>query len=191
MSALGRLLGDVAATFSDRPWYLFGAQAVIAWAVPRQTADADITVIAEIGELTALGDRLLSEPFVPRVPPERLRTLVTTAMVAPVVHGPTGLPVDVVFGITEVEALIARSAVRMDLGGTIAPVATREHLVVLKVLAGRPKDIEDVREILKRATSFDARAARAVLVGLEGWTERSDLVPLFDSLLAASHPRRP
>jgi predicted nucleotidyltransferase len=50
------------------------------------------------------------------------------------------------------EQFLAR-AVLVDIGGVRVPVMSPEDLVVTKILAGRPKDIEDVRGILAERVS--------------------------------------
>lgn len=48
---------------------------------------------------------------------------------------------------------MAQRAVYMDLGGIIVPVCAINDLIVMKQLAGRPKDLEDIkylRSLLKK-----------------------------------------
>ena len=58
-----------------------------------------------------------------------------------------------------------------------------EDLVVTKVLAGRAKDLDDVRGILvAQGTGLDADAVRTTLAMLEDALGVGDLVPAFDHL---------
>ena len=64
------------------------------------------------------------------------------------------------------------------------PMISAEDLLVTKMLAGRSKDLDDVRGILAaQGASLDARAVRATLGMLEEALGVSDLLPAFDRLL--------
>ena len=54
--------------------------------------------------------------------------------------------------------------------------------IVTKVLAGRPKDIEDIRNVIhQRRGSLDVDRIRGVLHLLEEALDQSDLLPVFES----------
>ena len=163
-------------------WYLFGAQAALIHGASRLTADVDVTVA--LGELDtrqlveALGDggfamRIKDEAFV-----ERTRVL-------PVLHLATGVPADVVLAGPGIEEqFLARAQVR-DLDGVRVPVACAEDVVSMKVLAGRPKDIDDVVAILDaQRPTLDLALIRKTLALLEQALDQSDLLPTLDSALA-------
>ena len=60
---------------------------------------------------------------------------------------------------------------------------TPEDLVVTKILAGRPKDVEDVRGILRvRGDAIDPGRVRRLLGLLEAALGQGDLVPAFEEL---------
>ena len=65
------------------------------------------------------------------------------------------------------------------------PVISAEDLIVTKVLAGRPKDLDDVRGIIAAKTDLDADAIRATLAMLEEALGVSDLLPIFDRIAGA------
>jgi predicted RNA-binding Zn ribbon-like protein len=77
--------------------------------------------------------------------------------VLPVIHRATGFPVDIVLGGPGLEELFASAAENVRIGRLQVPVPTGTHLVVMKVLAGRPKDIEDAVALLAtQASRIDA-----------------------------------
>ena len=53
---------------------------------------------------------------------------------------------------------------------------------VTKVLAARPKDLDDAREILQSRDDIDRDLVRGLLRDLEIALDQSDLVTLFDDL---------
>jgi hypothetical protein len=93
----------------------------------------------------------------------------------PIVHEKTGLPIDVVLAGPGLEQVFLDAAETHRIGRCTIPVISREHLIVTKLLAGRPKDLEDVRELIAIAgadldsltskhcsLSSNARSARAI-----------------------------
>lgn len=173
-------LGSVLSSQGGR-WYLFGAQAVVLWGRPRLTADVDVTV--EI-DPTAV-PRLLAA-LAPRGFELRLRRdvddFIARTRVLPLWHRPSDLQVDMVLAGPGLEEAFLERAIVVDVGGVPVPVIAPEDLVVTKILAGRPKDLEDVRGILaERGARLDPEAIRATLQLLEEALGQSDLLPLFES----------
>jgi predicted nucleotidyltransferase len=69
----------------------------------------------------------------------------------------------------------------VDIGGVRVPVISPEDLVVTKILAGRPKDLEDVKGILdERAATLNPATIRDTLALLEDALSMNDLTPVFD-----------
>jgi hypothetical protein len=66
-----------------------------------------------------------------------------------------------------------------------------EDLVATKILAGREKDLEDVRSVLReRQDMLDLALIRTTLTSLEEALGQSDLLPVFERLLADLETRR-
>lgn len=104
--------------------------------------------------------------------------------VLPAVHSASGIPVDIVLAGPGIEELFLERAELRELRGEEIPVACPEDVAVMKVLAGRAKDIEDVLAIV-RATGekFRHDLARATLDLLERALDRRDLLPVFEQAL--------
>ncbi len=62
------------------------------------------------------------------------------------------------------------------------PVISAEDLIVTKILAGRSKDLDDVRGIIAAKTDLDLDAVRVTLSMLEEALGVSDLLPIFDRI---------
>ncbi|MCP3958952.1 MAG: hypothetical protein GY719_13965 [bacterium] len=72
----------------------------------------------------------------------------------------------------------------VEIAQTTIPVISPEDLVVTKILAGRPKDLEDIRGILReRRESLDLDLIRETLHLLEQALGQSDLRPVLDAEL--------
>jgi predicted nucleotidyltransferase len=68
-----------------------------------------------------------------------------------------------------------------NIDGVSVPVASPEDVIVMKVLAGRPKDQEDVRSVLReRQSRLDLDYIRDTLGILEQALDQSDLLPAVE-----------
>lgn len=82
------------------------------------------------------------------------------------------------------EAFLERART-VTVAGVAIPVISPEDLIVTKVLAGRPKDIEDIRGVLReQLPSLDIEAIRGTLTLLEEALSQNDLRPLFEQELS-------
>jgi DNA-directed RNA polymerase subunit F len=89
--------------------------------------------------------------------------------------------VDVVLAGPGIEELSFEGAIEIEIEGLTVPVARTEDIVVMKILSGRPKDLEDVAAILAaRRTSLDEQRVRELLGMLEQALDQSDLLPTFE-----------
>jgi hypothetical protein len=178
LAALAGALADAGAR-----WYLFGAQAALIWGRPRLTADVDVTVRLDPEDPDALVRALGRHGFRLRVDPAD--DFVRRTRVLPFVFTPNGLPVDVVLAGPGIEELFLSRAVPVRLGSVTVPVISPEDLIVTKILAGRPKDVEDVRGILfERLPQLDLAVIRSTLGLLEAALSQTDLQPAFEAELA-------
>lgn len=177
---VAELLHDLAAVMAEQAlrWYLFGAQAAIIWGSPRLSADADVTADLEPEH---------AEPFIEAMRRHGFDVIfgdsdfIARTRVLPFIHRRTRMPVDIVLAGSGLEQDFLQRAVLIDLQGTPIPVISPEDLIVTKILAGRPKDLEDVRSVTyERRASLDAERIRAVLGLLEHALTQSDLLPQFE-----------
>lgn len=161
-------------------WYVFGAQAVIAYGVPRLSADVDVTVRLVPEDPERFATAMHAAGFALRVDdPDFVRR----TRVMPFVHLATAMPVDVVLAASGLEDEFLDRARVVDLGGTSVPLIDPEDLVIAKVLAGRPKDLEDARSLWRiRGQELDADRIHRTLRLLEEALSQSDLVPSFESI---------
>ena len=188
VASLFRALAPVLGRFGGR-WYVFGAQAVIVWGRPRLTRDVDVTVHLDPDDPAAFVAAMGEAGFDLRV--ADADDFVRRTRVLPFVHAPTDLPLDVVLAGPGLEDAFARDAIGVSVEGTVVPVISPTDLIVTKVLAGRPKDLEDVRGVvLTQGDDLDVAAVRMRLRQIEQALDQSDLLPAFEAeLRAARRPR--
>jgi len=188
-SPLAELLADVRACLAtdQLPWYVFGAQAVVALGAPRVTADVDVTVVAGHVTTETLLVRLGTH-FDTRVPDPV--AFATRTRVLPLAHRATAMPLDLVLAASPLEEEFAQRAVALDLGGVVAPVATAEDLIVMKILAARPKDLEDAASVLRaQGNKLDLQRIRTLLHVLDEAIDGADLAGTFETLWTARRDR--
>jgi hypothetical protein len=167
-------------------WYVFGAQAALIHGATRVTADIDVTV--RLGKVTParLVTVLKRHGFELRI---KEPSFVRVTRVLPVLHIRTSVPADLVLAGPGLEDAFLERAVVHDLVGVAVPVARAEDLIVMKILAGRDKDLDDVAAILAaRGRELDANEVSSMLRMVEDALAQSDLVPTWERL-RAEHAR--
>jgi predicted nucleotidyltransferase len=93
------------------------------------------------------------------------------------------MPLDVVLAASGLEDEFLARAVPTDLDGAVIPIIHLEDLIVAKVLAGRPKDLDDARALWRlHHQELDASRIRTLLAALEEVLDDSKLVPVFDAV---------
>lgn len=161
-------------------WYLFGAQAVVAYGVPRLSADVDVTLDLPPERAADFAADMERGGFDLLVTDE---SFVHRTRVLPFVHRATGMPLDVVLAGSGLEEEFLERAERLTIGRVEVPVISREDLVVAKILAGRPKDVEDARGLWHaHGGELDRDRIERLLRLLEQALGQSDLVPAFRSI---------
>lgn len=161
-------------------------------ATARFTRDVDIVVaVSGDAEAEALCRSLLGEGYrvLAQLEQEETNRLATVRLVSP--GDAAGVIVDLLFASCGIEPEIVAAAEQIALEpGLTVPVARREHLIAMKVLARndrrRPQDYDDLRSMIARATPEEmARARDAIaLIQTRGAHRGKDLAAEFDSLLA-------
>jgi hypothetical protein len=176
-----RALADLARVFGrlGLRWYVFGAQAVIAAGVPRLTADIDVTVEPPPGGARGLLAALKRARFALRDVGD-IDTFIADARVIPAVHLVTRLPVDIVLAGPGLEMEMAERARMRRVGGREIPFVETADLLALKMLAGREKDLEDVRALLRVSPAdLDVDTARRRIAELGALLDDSKMLETF------------
>jgi hypothetical protein len=125
---------------------LFGAQAALLRGLRRSTADVDVTVLAGSMSSQELVIRL-SGCFGLQV--EDREGFVAQTRVLPLVHLATQMPVDLVLGGPGIEEHFLSRCERLTIEGQVVRVPLAEDLVLMKLVAGRPRDLEDAAALVR------------------------------------------
>ena len=184
MSAVAEVLAALRRVLDGQglSWFVFGAQAVAVRGAPRATQDIDVTVQVEAMRLRALVEALDSEGLRHRYP-DTAEELIERGAVVPLSHA-SGMEVDLVLAGSGLEAIALGRASRVAIDGVEVPVAQATDLVVMEVLAGRGKDLDDLRSLLAGG-EVDLAEVRNILGQLEEALGQSDLLPVLEEAVAA------
>jgi hypothetical protein len=148
--AIQRTLADLgrALRASRVPFALIGGIAVAVRGTPRFTADIDIVAALDVEDAIAFLARLSATPFEPLFP--EAEEVVRTTYILPLRHRTTAIGIDMALGVTGFEQTLIARAEKVRFGRMFLPVARTEDLLLLKLMAGRPRDEEDARGIVAR-----------------------------------------
>jgi hypothetical protein len=146
----GELIARLARALADRelPFMLIGGQAVLLHGEPRLTQDVDVTLgvsPARLNDALAACHAARLSPL-----PADVAGFVRDTFVLPAADRSTGIRVDLVFSTTPYEAEAIRRAVLVNVGGERVPFASAEDLILHKLFAGRPRDLEDAAGVVRR-----------------------------------------
>jgi Nucleotidyltransferase of unknown function (DUF6036) len=163
-------------------WYVFGARAAIYHGEARTTNDVDVTVEVPAKKLPRLIEQMSRSGFEPRV--ADAAAFAERARVVPFLHRRTKQQLDLVIAGTGLELDFLARAKRVDVGGARVPMISVEDLIVTKILAGRPRDIEDVARVAQvQGPALDLKRVRLLLGEIEAALERSDLLDRLERAL--------
>lgn len=132
----------------DVPYMLIGGQAVLLHGEPRLTQDIDVTLgIApeRTPDILAAAAEAGLAPL-----PDDPGAFVRETFVLPSEEPSTGIRVDFIFSTTAYEAQAIERAVEVEVGGESVAFAAVEDLLLHKLFAGRPRDLEDARGVVRR-----------------------------------------
>jgi len=119
----------------------------------RSTADVDAVVLLSLDDIPELLDVARNAGLTPRI--ENVEAFARRNRVVLLHHPTSGIDVDISLGILPFEQeAVNRSIVWSD-GELRIPLPTPEDLVILKAVAHRPKDMEDIRGIVARHPDLD------------------------------------
>ncbi len=80
--------------------------------------------------------------------------------VLPVQDPSSGIRIDLIFSLSEYEKTALERAKVVDLDGTSVRFISPEDLVIHKIVAGRPRDLEDVKNIVLKVKDLDYQMVR-------------------------------
>ena len=161
------LLKKIAVVLDDLkiPYMVIGGQAVLLYGEPRLTKDIDITLGMGIDGIEKVKRAAQDLNF--RILVDNPEDFTRETMVLPVIDDETGIRVDFIFSFSMYEKQSLKRSVDIEFDNIKVKFATCEDLIIHKIIAGRPRDIEDVKVILLKNPNCEIRY-------IESWLKKFD-----------------
>lgn len=151
---------------------------------PRLTQDVDALAVLPEEDWADAVARASAYGIVPRI--DDALSFARRSRVLLMRHSPSGIDLDVVFGALPFELAVVEKSTSQDVGGIVLRLPRVEDLLVLKAVARRPKDMEDIRGLLDANPGLDLTEARRWISEFATATSMSDMLEEFDKLVAQS-----
>jgi hypothetical protein len=178
-----KLLSAIGASLQRQglPYMIIGGQAVLLYGEPRLTRDIDVTLGVNIDrthDLLAIVKELALTPL-----PKDIESFVRQTMVLPTLEPSTGIRVDFIFSFTPYETEAIRRTTKRVLMGQDVCFASPEDLIIHKIFAGRPRDLEDVRSVLLKQQNIDTAYIRKWLMEFDVSSGNGHFLETFEESL--------
>jgi len=132
---------------------IIGGQAVLLYGEPRLTKDIDVTLGIGIDGLQRIKSVVIALGLIYVI--DNVEDFVRETMVLPVSEKQSGIRVDFLFSFSPYERQAIQRANEIKLGKTAIRFASLEDVIIHKIVAKRPRDIEDVRSVLLKNPDYD------------------------------------
>jgi hypothetical protein len=183
IQALGRALVRL-----RTPWMIIGGVAVQTRGVARTTRDVDASIRADALDLHTLVKALKAERIVPRV--ADFEALARDNFMLLLEHLPSATPIDLSLAWIDYEQAACERASLEPFGKVRLPVIRLEDLLVLKIVAWRDRDQNDVRSLLTSANEIDLDFVQKQVKAITDTMEEHDRLPQLRALLREIRPLR-
>jgi hypothetical protein len=169
------------------PSMIIGGVAASVLGRPRLTQDIDALAILPEADWETAAQGAARFGIVPRI--RDALDFARRSRVLLMRHASSGIDLDVTFGGLPFEESAIEKSQAHDIGGISVRLPRVEDLLVMKAIARRPKDIEDIRGLLEAHPGADFAAARRWVREFATAMSMSDILEDFDKLLAQRKPK--
>ena len=185
-SALADLMGWLDA--AHIPSMIIGGVAASVLGRPRLTRDVDALAVLPEGDW-AEATRLAPQfNILPRI--DNALQFAKRSRVLLMRHTTSGIDVDLTFGELPFERAAVANCENHDVGGIRVRLPRVEDLLVMKAIARRPKDVEDLQGLLAAHPELDVASARRWVREFATAMSTPDMLQEFEALLSERTPKR-
>jgi len=163
------------------PYMIIGGQAVLVYGEPRLTRDIDVTVGVNVDRLTDILS-IVQETSLKSLPDD-IETFVKETMVLPTIDEAVGIRVDFIFSHTPYEREAINRANKIKILNQEVSFASVEDVIIHKIFAGRPRDIEDIKFILIKNRDIDTEYIKRWLKEFDASLGENKFLNTFIDLL--------
>lgn len=150
IESLQRLLHE----FEDRG-VIIGGVAVGLLGKPRFTADIDAVFLLSVTDIPQFLKLAQAENIQPRI--ENADAFARKNRILLLKHAPTDIDIDISLGILPFEHEMVERASTKSFANLSIRLPTPEDLIIMKAVAHRPKDLEDIRAIADKHPNLDTK----------------------------------
>lgn len=97
-------------------------------------------------------------------------------------HTATSTDIDVMLGMSPFEEKLIRQGVSVRIANTTIRLPKPEDLILMKIIAGRPKDLDDIRSILDTHPRLNTAKLRNTVAELTEATANDQMLRSFDEV---------
>ncbi len=150
-----KILCEIAQALQDQQidYMIIGGQAALKYGVTRFTQDIDVTLGVGVEHYQQIEKMLSAKNYIIRIgDPE---SFVKRTMVLPVQDKKTGINIDFIFSFSTFEKQALSRSIPVQINNIPVRYVSLEDLLIHKIIAGRPRDLEDVKSIILHNPKFD------------------------------------
>ncbi|MFN3533757.1 MAG: nucleotidyl transferase AbiEii/AbiGii toxin family protein [Desulfatiglandales bacterium] len=177
-----RLISSIGAELTNAgiPYMIIGGHAVLLYGEPRLTKDIDITLGIDTDRENELREAIKKLKLEPLISDD---TFIKRTMVLPTIDVDSKIRVDFIFSFTPYEQQAIKRGKKISICNVIVNYASIEDLIIHKIFAGRPRDLEDVNLILLKNRDIDHDYIRKWLAEFDRSAEESSFLKTYNELV--------
>ncbi len=177
-----KLLAKIASALTKNhiDYMVIGGQAVLIHGEPRFTTDIDITLgigTDHLPEIIDIVNQCALQPLV-----DSPSDFANKTMVLPVKDNLTNIRIDFIFSTSAYEKIALKRAIAVKIDDTEIKYSSIEDLIIHKIVAGRPRDIEDARTVMTKNRNYDIEYIKDWLLKFDKSLD-TDYIHSFTSLI--------
>ena len=170
------------------PSMIIGGVAASILGQPRLTQDVDALAILPEADWGNAVSTAASHGILPRI--ENPLDFARRSRVLLMRHAASGINIDLTFGGLSFEQTAIDHSEIHDIGGLHVRLPRVEDLLIMKAIARRPKDLQDMEGLLAAHPEADIAAVRQWVLEFATAMSMSDMLDDFDKVVARSKSRR-
>lgn len=160
---------------------IIGGVAVGFLGKPRFTADVDAVFLLSTREIPQFLEVARAENIIPRM--QNAEEFATKNRILLLKHQPTETDIDISLGILPFEEEMVERGSTKSLANLSIRLPTPEDLIIMKAIAHRPKDLEDIHTIAEKHPGLDVKRIKSWVNAFADVLEQPDLWKQIESLL--------
>jgi hypothetical protein len=170
------------------PSMVIGGVAASILGQPRLTHDVDALAILPESDWANALSTAASHGILPRI--ENPLEFARRSRVLLMRHAESGIDIDLTFGRLSFEQSAIDNSEIHDIGGLCVRLPRVEDLLIMKAIARRPKDLQDIQGLLAAHPEADVVAVRQWVREFATAMSMSDMLDDFDKVVERSKSRR-